>query len=1053
LGSRPGRCCESDLVTPAASVDARKIVTVLFSDVTGSTAMAGELDPESLRQLMTRYFEEMNTVLQRHRGTVEKFIGDAIMAVFGMPVVHEDDALRAVRAAAEMREALDSLNDEFDREWGVRILTRSGVNTGEVVTADSSHGASFLAADAINVAARLEQAAEPGEIIIGDATYRLVRDAVTADPISALTVKGKSEPLRAWKLIDVAPDAPGWARRLDSPLMDRKRELEQLKEVLGRSVDAEACELVTLMGPAGVGKSRLANEFLSTLDDRVRVVSGRCLPYGEGITFWPIVEVLRDAAGIDRPDSPEIARSKIHKLVEHRSDSVLVAERLAALLGVSGSTTGIQETFWAVRQAFEGLGARRPLVVVFDDIHWGEPTFLDLLEYLVDWVRGVPLMLVCLARPELLEVRGAWLTAKPNAALLKLQSLTQTEVEELISNLLGGAQLVDEARSHLIDTAEGNPLFVEETLRMLVDDNLLAPMDGSWIATGDLAHLTIPPTIHAVLTARLARLEDEERAVIERASVVGRVFWWGAIAELSPSEERSRVGNRLQSLVRKELIRPGPSDPTEEDAFSFTHILIRDAAYSGIPKATRAELHERFADWIESKRLGRAGEYEEILGYHLEHAYLSLTQLGRMNARVEALARRAAMPLASAGRRAFARGDMPAAVNLLSRAASLYRGDATARLELLPDLAFALLETGDFATAQEVVAETRDAAKSSGDPRLLARALILEFWMRVSTDPEGWATEGHREATQAISLFERVGDDRWLAKAWSLLGLVHVYTCRFDAADEAWEKAVAYAHVAGNEREELEYLSWVPLVVWGGPTPVEQGVLRCQEILQRAAGDRKAMSTALFTRAKLEAMRGRFDDARGLIARARSTLEEVALPVWMAGPLTQMAGWVELLAGDPKAAERHLRWGVETLTHIGEVSWLSTVAAILAEALDAQGRSDEAEECIQMSSGTAGSEDVYSQALMRSVHAKALARQGAIDAARQLSDEAVTLAATTDFLFLQAFSLMSLGEVLQLGRFSQEAEDRLAEALRVCERKGYVVGAEKTRSLLAHTSA
>jgi class 3 adenylate cyclase/tetratricopeptide (TPR) repeat protein len=1046
------RHCGSALMNPAASGDARKVVTVLFSDVAGSTAMAGELDPESLRHLMARYFEEMSTVLEHHRGTVEKFIGDAIVGVFGIPRVHEDDALRAVRAATQMRAALDRLNDEFERNWGVRILTRTGVNTGEVVTADPSRGASFLAADAVNVAARLEQAADPGDIIIGDATYRLVRNAVTADHIPGLVLKGKPEPLRAWKLIEVAPDAPGWARRLDSPLMDRRAELKLLKDVLERSVNGQTCELVTLMGSAGVGKSRLANEFLSMLDDRVRVVSGRCLPYGEGITFWPIVEVLRDAAGIGPSDSPDQALKKLHELVEHRSDSVLVADRLAALLGVSGSSTGIQETFWAVRQALEAVAASGPLVVVFDDIHWGEPTFLDLVEYLVDWVRGVPLVIACLARPELLEVRGTWLTGKPNAALLKLPALTQIEVEELIQNLLGGAQLVDEARAHLTDIAEGNPLFIEETLRMLVDDGLLKPADGRWIVAGDLSHLTIPPTIHAVLTARLDRLEDEERAVIERASVVGRVFWWGAVAELSPAEQRPLVGSHLQSLVRKELIRPGPSEPTEEDAFSFTHILIRDAAYSGIPKSTRAELHERFADWIENRRLGRAGEYEEILGYHLEQAYLSLTQLGRVNARGEALARRAAVPLASAGRRAFARGDMPAAVNLLSRAVSLYRGDDDARLELLPDLAFALLETGDFATLHEVVAETRDAAETSGDPRLLARALILEFWMRVSTDPEGWAKEGHREATHAISLFEQEGDERWLAKGWSLLGLVHVYTCKFAAADEAWEKAVAYAHVAGNEREELEYLSWVPFVVWGGPMPVEQGVFRCQEILQRAAGDRKAMSTTLFTLAKLEAMRGRFDDARRLIDRARATLEEVALPVWMAGPLTQMTGWVELLAGDASSAEQHLRWGIKTLTEIGEVSWLSTVAAILAEALDAQGRSGEAEEFIRMSSETAGSEDVYSQALLRSVHAKALARRGAIDAATQLGHESVSLAESTDFLFMQAFALLSLGEVLQLGGFSEGARNRLLDALRVCEQKGYVVGAEKAHRLLAGTS-
>ncbi|MBA2273663.1 MAG: AAA family ATPase, partial [Actinobacteria bacterium] len=613
-------------------VDARKVVTVLFCDIVGFTALSGELDPESLRHLMSRYFDAMKGVLQHHGGTIEKYIGDAIMAIFGVPRVHEDDALRAVSAAAEMRRALSKLNEEFERNWGVTILTRTGVNTGEVVTSDASRGDSFVTADAVNVAARLEQAAEPGHILIGDTTYRLVSNAVVAEAIPPLTVKGKVDPLRAWRLLNVVPTAPGWGRRLDSPLMGRESELAVLEETLQRSAQTRTCEMVTLIGAAGVGKSRLGNEFLSRVSPRVRVVTGRCLPYGEGITFWPVIEVLRDIAGIDEQDSPDQAQSKVSELVEHRDDAGLISERIASLLRLSDSTTSMQETFWAVRKVFEEVAGHGPLVVVFDDIHSGEPTFLDLVEYLVDWMRDVPLTLLCLARHELLESRGAWLTGKANASLLHLQPLTQPETTGLMQNLLGGADLVDEAHSTITDIAEGNPLFIEETLRMLIDNGSLQRVNGSWNLTGTLSNIDIPPTIHAVLAARLDRLEEEERSVIERASVVGRMFWWGAVSELSSQEQRAQVGSYLQSLVRKELIRPDHSETWEEDAFRFMHILVRDAAYGGIPKATRAELHQRFAHWIETKNPRGAGEYEEIVGFHLEQAYLALAQLAPTDA-------------------------------------------------------------------------------------------------------------------------------------------------------------------------------------------------------------------------------------------------------------------------------------------------------------------------------------------------------------------------------------------------------------------------------------
>ena len=434
------------------------------------------------------------------------------------------------------------------------------------------------------------------------------------------------------------------------------------------------------------------------------------------------------------------------------------------------------------------------------------------------------------------------------------------------------------------------------------------------------------------------------------------------------------------------------------------------------------------------------------MGYHLEQAYRSLAELGPVNEQTVALGRRATQPLASAGRRAFARGDMPAAVNLLSRAVSLAPPDDPDRVGLLPDLAFALMQTGDFARMQSVLEDLKPAAAAAGDPGLQANAVILDLWIRLFTHPEGWADEAHREATRAISTFEGQGNERGLAKGWSLLGLFHMMKGRFATAGEAWEKAAAHAAAAGDRREELEHLAWVPIVEWCGPGTVEEGVRRCQEVLERAEGDRKAMSVALSTMGTFEAMRGRFDEAKQLHERARSILREVALPGWM-GALTQNSGWAEILSGDPAAAERDLRWGVDTLRGIGELSWMSSTAAILAEALYAQEKLDDAEAFVRVSEESAGSEDTYSQSLLRSVRAKVLAQQGKAKEAESLAREAVAIAGPTDFLFLQAWALISLGEVLEGVGKRDEAEVVLADAVRICDRKGFVVGAKRARAV------
>jgi tetratricopeptide (TPR) repeat protein len=758
-----------------------------------------------------------------------------------------------------------------------------------------------------------------------------------------------------------------------------------------------------------------------------------------------------DAAGIAERDRPEETRRKISALLGADEDAALVAERLAPLLGVDPGRAAIQETFWAVRKLFEHLGAERPLVAVFDDIQWGEPTFLDLLDYLADWLRGAPVLLLCLARPELLEVRPEWVTPKANATVMTLPPLTAAETDGLIQGLLEGEELEPGARARIAELAEGNPLFVEQTLRMLVDDGVLERRDGRWAATRALSEITIPPTIQALLTARLARLDPAERAVIERASVVGRVFWWAAVAEISGGEERPRVISHLQALTRKELIRPDYSAAGLEASFRFGHILIRDAAYQGIPKAERAELHERLADWLEVEARDMAGEFEEILGYHVEQARRLLLEVAPLGDRVDALGRRAASILAAAGARALDRGDMPAAVNLLSRAAGLSPAGTRERAEVLAQLAFALLETGDLDRLPEIAAATTEAATAADAPDLQPYAAIIALWVRLAHNPEGWAVQAEEEATQAIAAFAAAGDERGLAKAWALLGLLHIERAQFRAAEDAWMQAAEHAHRHGDRRDELESLAWVPLVVWAGPAPVADGQRRCAEVLARAEGDKKVMASALVAQAVLTADEGRVDDARRLVERAKALLEEIALTVWLAGPVAQFAGWVELLAGDPVRAERELRAGYERLAEIGELSWLSTIAGLLAEAVHRQGRDDEAEELATASERSAGAEDAYSHALLRAVRAKIAARRGDGETAVRCARSAVELADTTDFVHLRVHARLAAAAAHWSA--GEDAVPPLREALALAETKGSVADAARAREQIARAQS
>ena len=1004
----------------------RKTVTVLFCDVAEFTGLGERLDPESLRRVMSRYFDEMRQVIERHGGTVEKFIGDEIMAVFGVPRVHEDDALRAVRTAAEMRAVLGSLNDELEETWGVRLRTRMGVNTGEVVAGDPADGSTFVTGDAVNLAKRLEQAAGPDEILIGKATYPLVKDAVTAGPLQSFPVKGKRDPVAPLRLDDVDARGPGLVRRLDAPLVDRALELAALEEAFARAERDRELQFVTVLGPAGIGKSRLVAELVASVSERAQTFTGPCLPYGEGITFWPIVQILRQAGG-------EAGIADVLAGVEHGE---VVAERLSGVLG-SAPAGANEETFWAIRRFLEALARREPLLVVLEDIHWAEPTLLDLIEYLAGWTRDAPILVVCLARRELLERQPGWVTPQRNAFVITVEALGGADVDALLEGLRSESPLAARTLQRIAVAAEGNPLFLEQLVAMATENG------------GD-GELRVPPSIQALLAERLDRLSSDERAVIERAAVIGRQFLRGQVVDLSPDELQSAVGPSLMALMRKELIRPDASATSRDDGFRFRHVLIRDAAYDGMPKEVRAELHERFARLTEAGYPDRLAELEEIIGYHLEQAHVFHVELGRDDAATDAVASAAGQRLTRAGRRALTRGDAPAAVNLLERAAALLEAAGAADATVLLDLGSALREAGDPVGADSALTRAAAVAEAAADERLALRVLIERTVLRLYVDP-GVAEQDILEvADRATPVFEASGDALGLARAWGLVAEAHWMRSRCAAMEVVLERQLAYAERASDRREVHWILGSMARVALVGPRPVEEGVSRCQELRRRARGEPTLIPVVDSMLAVLEAMRGRFTEARTRYASSRETLEELGLRFRFA-QFAMYAGLAELIAGDAGEAERQLRPAYEELEAMGESGILSTTAAVLARAVYRQERFDDALRLTEISERAASPDDIVSQVLWRGTRARVLADRGHTEPAEQLARHAVALARQTDFVNMLADALVDLAETRSLLGRDGDSRAPLTEAIGLYEAKGNVVSAAAARGRLDRT--
>ena len=1017
---------------------ARRIVTVLFTDISGFTGIAEGLDAETLRRLMSRFYEAMRAVVEGVGGTAARFIGDAVMAVFGIPQLHEDDALRAVHAALDMREEVARLNAEFRRECGVEIQVCTGINTGEVATDESSLADALVVGDVVNVAARLQSVARPGDILLGTTTSRLVRHAADIEELEPLALKGRGATVTASRLLGIRGHGPRRSRRPTQALVGRDKELAVLAQAFAAAVDERTCRLAMVVGPAGIGKTELVSEFAHELTGRATILSGFCQPYGQQSPLAPVADIIRQGTGLAVGDDVDACRSELLALLGDTDDREVVAEHVLFALGLTRGGSGPDETAWGIRKVLEVLAHRLPLVVVVDDLHWASPTLLGVVQHVRDWSRDVPILLVCLTRPELLNSE-AWVDEPSRSVTVALQPLTHDDGSRLVQSLLHGDPVAPKALAAMTSVAEGNPLYLQEILSMLLEEGALRCQDGRWNLAHDSPAVTAPLPIQTLLAVRLERLSREHRTILETASVIGTTFSLEDLRSHLPDELRPRTEEGLRWLADHDFVAE-----RGQGELQFRHVLVRDAAYNGMSKKTRARVHEAHARRLESSPDGLAeADKDAVIGHHLEQAYRHLADLGPVDEHAVQLARGAGKRLSSSGCRLFESGDMPVAATVLSRAVSLLPPEDSLSLSLLPNLAEALMSTGELSRACDVAEQALERAQKLEQRVPEARAVLVRSTGRLFTDPEG-GEEALGDVRTVLPVMEEEGDESGLAKAWHLLSMAEIAQSHFAAAEEAMERAALHARRGGDRRQELDILSWLPLPIWIGPRSADESIRRYEDILARADGDPKVGAMVTVMLGAQQAMIGQFEQACRSVGEARAALEDLGLRFLIAGT-SQVAGWVDLLAGDLAGAERELSSGYSALEQMGETGLLSTVAGLWAQALYGLGDHEGAARKAELGESIAGPGDLFSLVLARAVRAKVLARSGRVQEAERLAREAVDLAMRTDSPQLIGDALMDHSVVVSEAGSFTEAAEMVSQAMRHFERKGNVVALASAR--------
>jgi len=991
---------------------ARRPVTVLCVALHVTPSSGAALDPETHGVVNEQVVSGLTAVLERHGGKLAASDSEHLMGVFGVTTLHEDDALRAVRASLEAREALTAESGVLPRRYGAKLVYCIGLATGEALV--GGPGPLGFAGDVGARAVMLAEAAGPGEILISQQTQQLAAGAIETEGAGPdrFLLRSAHDGLRPL------------AVRLDAPLVGRGEEMHRLEAAYARAVRERVTITATVTGEAGLGKTRLVQEFTDRLGRKAHVLTGRCLPYGEGITFYPLQEAVRQAGG--GGDSPE----QIKALLDGEADAAAIAEQLHRALGPgTPGRTAAAEIFWAARRFLEALARHRPVLVVFEDLHWAEPTFLDLVESLALQPGQSPIVVVCIARPELLDHRPAWAAESDRSVSIQLTPLGAGPAAALLDSVSAGQRIAPATRVRLIDTAGGNPLYLEQLAVSLSEQS------GSDIRPA------LPPTIQALLSARLQRLGPGPSSVLVRAAIVGKDFGEMAIRELLPAEARAPLSRNLQTLVAKGLVQRGPPGRGTFEEYSFRHILITEAAYRAIPKSLRAELHFRYADWLEAAVLDPFPGRSEILGYHLEQSVRYRTELWPADPQSAALSRRGAGHLEAAGYAAQDRGDDVAAVNLLDRAAALLPGGDPTFGPLYTSLGTAFIEAGQFEKAKATLDHAQRITAANGDTRQHAHARVQALLLHLRVNPDEAEMEITRALPELRREFEASQDDLGICNTLQLEAALHWDHSRSGAAEYAWLRAADYARKANDRRQLADIVSWLASAALWGPTPAPKGIQRCKEYLNEIGNHLIGKAEILLNLAGLYAMQDDFAAAQATLDAAKSLLE--TLGPTMTAALTDPAALIAMLAGDPVTAERYLRLEYDSLYHMGERRFLATIAAKLARAVAAQGpsRYDEAIQLIAISREAAADEDLSARTIGPGLAARILADRGRHRQAEELARSAAALAAQTDLLSERADTLLELSHVLAAAGQAFEAHSVATQALDLYQRKGNLPGA------------
>jgi class 3 adenylate cyclase/tetratricopeptide (TPR) repeat protein len=1007
---------------PPPPSEERKVITAIFVDLVGSTARSEQLDPEDVKALVAPYHARVRAELERHGGTFEKFSGDAVLGLFGTPKAHEDDPERAIRAGLAVRNAITELNAED--EW-LDLHIRIGIHTGEALVmlgARPSEGEWSAAGDVLNTAARIQSAAPIDGILVGRATYLATKKAFEFRDAEPVQAKGKSEAVAVWEVV-AARDGASARPRGETPLVGRDAELAELTGFCNEMLDERRPGIATIVASPGIGKSRLLLELIRGLEQRCNVYWGRCLSYGEGITYWPITEIFKSAAGILRSDDRDTTADRLDAFLEAlATDDVdelrTIAAALSNLIGIPTTPRGTYasseisqaELHWGIRRALQLLAAERPTAIVIEDLHWAEPTLLELIAYVAGEDSEASLVLVCSARPDLDEVSPGFLASEGRRRTIELQTLGADQAATLLADLTGDPALAATPfASALIENAGGNPLFLEETVRMLREQGLINLERWTSDETGELP---VPTSVQGLISSRLDRLARAEKQLAHHASVIGPVFWAGAVAHLGakngdqPDDPRAGLGE----LERRDFVaHRAVSTVAGEDEYAFKHILMRDVAYGQVPKGRRAQLHLRFSDWVTVVR-GKGEEFVEIVAWHLEQACGLSKEVARSP--IEPPIRQAADALAKAASRAERRESLREAHRYYTRALDVLQDEDTEQqVELRLRRADILMMLGELKDASEELEEVTEAASALGRADLECEASLL---LGDIDQRQGRAADAHDRLTKAQALALSTGDASLRSKvAFVLAALVADFEGQYDQAIDGLRSGIAAAEEIGDVALVAEgHLRLAPILMNRGDLAAAASELSCCMKLARELGSHRVEAEATSWLGVMTYQLGDPAEGERLCRQARTWFERTGDSYFQAQNLIQGLAVFALDDGRPGEAEAWLREAMPVALQIG--GWVAIEGyRYLAEALVAQGRLDDARELVAFAARNVPEQDTYARSSL--LLAEAIVATAA--------DEPTTAATA----FAEALRLIEeLGMPLELG----EARMALGRSLR-----------------------